>query len=145
MTPDVVAGLQQGKEVMAFLFGGAMVVRAAWEAKPLWNAGAQRDWEDTAREEIRIRHALRHHADVGSEFREIVTDRADRIASRLTVALVAWLLLAVCASGLAVLHGDPLVRIGALAGGVLAACALVSFYRRGRWAVRWLDDPLPRP
>ena len=95
--------------------------------------------------EIRIEHALRHHADVGAEFRDIVTDRADRTLSWAALGVPAWLLVAITAVGFAVLHGDTTVRIVAAAVALVAVLALVRSQRRGRRARRWLDDPLPRP
>lgn len=100
-------------------------------------------WERETREEVRIRHALRHHTGIGAANRALVTERARAKVTVSKVAFVGWPLLAVVLIGRSLEVADP---PASLIGLVTAACLLLvaRAVQRFRRARRWLADPLPR-
>jgi hypothetical protein len=100
-------------------------------------------WEREAREEVRIRHALRHHTGIGAADRALVTERARAMVTLSKVAFVGWPLLAVALVGRSLEVADPPASLIML---VIVACLLLvaRAVQRFRRARRWLADPLPR-
>ena len=100
-------------------------------------------WERDIRRKVRIEHALRHHVSLGAADRALVTERAQAIRTMSKVALVGWPMLAVVVAA-------PILDLAKipdlLVVPVIVACLLLlaRSVRRGRWARRWLADPVPR-
>ncbi|UOY02745.1 hypothetical protein [Blastococcus sp. PRF04-17] len=109
-------------------------------------ASGRVQWEEAARQEVRIEHALRTHVSIGAGDRELVTKRARAIRWWSTAAFVVCPLL--CAAALAGMQEAGLNVVGRAAASVavVLVCGLlvVSRWRRLRLARRWLGDPLPR-
>jgi hypothetical protein len=111
---------------------------------PLVHARSRAAWEADIRRTTRVEHALRHHAGVGADFLETVTERAEEIDALSRGSWIGWPVAAVIGVLVAFLADAPSVRV---LGGVLTVVAvalLVRSQRRGRRARRWLADPLPR-
>jgi hypothetical protein len=106
------------------------------------------EWEDEARQEVRIEHALRHHVSIGAADRQLVTEQAATIRRWAVVSLVGWplLLTVLVAPLLASADVPPPAKIGfGLIAGLLCAAIVREQWRRVRRARRWLAEPLPRP
>lgn len=116
---------------------------ASWSQFPARGRAA---WEKEARREVRIGHALRHHASIGAAGRSLVTERAEKIDTLSGASLMGWpLLTALFVVPLVMVADDPATRIGVGLVGLVVGTALVRRNRRRvRWARRWLADPLPR-
>ena len=103
-------------------------------------------WQEEARQEIRVEHALRHHVSIGAADRELVNERAERIDRWAWASLVGWSLLVALSATILVISADgTAARIAFGFVGVLVCGGLVRAERRRmRWARRWLADPLTR-
>ena len=129
-----------------WLAGPLLLVVLAWW--PHSSAERRERWERQTRREVRIEHALGHHVSIGAADRELVTEQAEKIDTWAEAHFLGWPVLAVVC--LAAVGTDP-----ELAGyakwiwaiGLLTICAVqfLRARRRLQWALRWLDDPLPRP
>ncbi len=96
---------------------------------------------------MRVEHALRHHVSIGAADRELVTERAESIDTWAEAHFVGWPVLAAVVL-LAAGNDDSLAQLEKWPWfvGLLAVCAWFFWdtRRRLQWALRWLDDPLPR-
>jgi len=105
-------------------------------------------WDEKADREVqsavRVDHALRSHASVGSAYRDQVTERAKDIIATSDVGLFGWPVLSAGSVLLAVVVDSTTERLVCLSWAALSVLALVASQRRARWARRWLADPLPR-
>jgi len=130
-----------GSAVLPSLAVSALAVRLT---APLVHARSRAAWEADVRRRTRIEHALRRHESVGSDFHETVTERAEEIDALSRGSWIGWPVTAVTGVLLASLADEARFHV---LGGVLTIVALallVRSQRRGRWARRWLADPLPR-
>ena len=125
--------------------GLALVVAgmAGWSQ---YAARGRAAWQEEARQEIRVEHALRHHLSIGATDRALVTERAERIDRRAWASLIGWpLLVALFTMNLVTSADGPAARIGFVCMGVLVCGGLVRAERRRiQWARRWLADPVTR-
>ncbi|MFP5370080.1 MAG: hypothetical protein ACLGI3_04945 [Actinomycetes bacterium] len=107
------------------------------------SAAGRATWEHDTRRKVRVEHALRYHVSIGTADRPLVTERAQAIRTMSNLALVGWPLLAVVVAA-------PILDLAKipdfLVVPVVVTCLLLlaRSVRRGRWARRWLADPLPR-
>jgi hypothetical protein len=145
IAPLVQTLLDQSPRVSWRWLGLALVASGyAWWTQ--FTARGRERWERETRREVRIGHALRHHASIGAADRTLVTERAEKIDSLSGASLVGWpLLTALFVVPLVVVADNAVARIGIAAVGLLVGAALVRRNRRRvRQARRWLADPLPR-
>ncbi len=127
----------------------ALAMGLLWAAQVWWlhfTVRGRARWEPPTRRDVRVEHALRHHVSIGAADRELVTERAESIDTWAWAHFVGWPVLAAVA--LLVANDDSLrgLEKWPLSLGVLAVCAWYFWdtRRRLQWALRWLDDPLPR-